>query len=441
MSLRTRVALWTFVTALLAAASLTALHVWDAARAAHAALSAEGRRIAVSAVTLADVLRLTGDDADRATLQSYLRAAVKGSAGQDPSADQLAFALVVDESGELVAGEVAPAVLDMPGAADPVSAVVAAQSLPSHLVVIDADVLARDVEPDLQKKIPDQKVGRVLVGLSARPAMTAAITSALVSSAVSAFTAFGFAALLFAYLGRRVVRPQLDEKEVELAEKESDNARLKSALSRHVGVKLADEIADIPVGAGRRMMVSALFLDVESFGTRMARTSPEEVVAFLQELMAACVEVVHAHDGHVARLMGDTLLAAWGMPLARPDDALNATRAALALQKRCQELSDAQRARGGEPFTVGVGVATGEAVVANVGSADRAETVLVGEVITLARRVEEQAKSLGFGVLVSSETFGRVDQVFEGAATPPILVKGIGTPLVLFRVRPRARGA
>src|SRR5207245_2779683 len=136
---------------------------------------------------------------------------------------------------------------------------------------------------------------------------------------------------------------------------------------------------------------------------------------------------------------GDTVLALWGVPESLEDDAENAVAAGLALIDECAALSEQRRMRGEEPFTVGVGVATGEAVLATVGTTERAESIVVGEPVTLARHIEEEARAAGFGLLVSEETFKLVQAKYQGAATPPVLIRGFGMPVTMYRVRAKKR--
>jgi adenylate cyclase len=171
--------------------------------------------------------------------------------------------------------------------------------------------------------------------------------------------------------------------------------------------------------------------------------------------VSSVITIVQEHDGHVEKVLGDAVLVVWGVPPpakgapARVGDEERATRAALAILARCKELSEARRAQRLEPFAVGIGVATGDAMIATVGTDDRAETVVVGEPVVLARRIQEEAAALSFGLLLAEETFRALPTAgsssalgpglggFEGAGTPPVLVKGVGVPLTLYRVRPR----
>ncbi len=447
--LRARVAATTFVVALLTSGTLTALFAFDAYQARIARLRAEGRRVAFSAVTLYDVLRLTGSEADKATLQAFLSAAVRGTSSEE----ELAYAVVLDDKGAVVAQATSSRNPSPQGAAPAPGA-----PCPDGTLCINAGVVGRDTAG----KSPDAAAGRVLVGLSTAPAMAALKRTTAVAGGLSALVALLFSGALLSVVSRRVVRPiarvvegmqavragklegvapvvgadegaelvdGFNEMVVALASKQA-------TLERHVGKRMT---SDISAGdAGRRLRVTALHFDIEGFGARVSRDPPETVVQLLHEVMGACVAIVEEHDGHVSRLMGDTLLAVWGLPKPAEDDALRAVRAAFAMMERCRAVSDERRTRDEEAFTVGIGMATGDAVVATIGSAARAESVVVGEPVALAQRAQEEAKATGFGLLVSAETYGAVRTAFEGAATPPMLLRGFGVPLSLFRVRPRA---
>jgi hypothetical protein len=63
--------------------------------------------------------------------------------------------------------------------------------------------------------------------------------------------------------------------------------------------------------------------------------------------------------------------------------------------------------------------------------------VVVGEVTALAAALEGEARAHRFGLVVAEETFAQVSAQYEGAASPPTLVHGIGVPLTFYRVRPR----
>lgn len=391
---------------LLSAALLVAFFAFETAAARRERLLAEGRRVALSAVTLYDVLRLTGSVEDKATLTSFVQAAVRGTDAED----ELVYVTIRDASGAVLISE-GSAVPGAPG-----------------ILEVRASVVARDQGA----AETDAAAGSVVVGLSTEPGARELAASVGLGGGAALLAAVGLALSLSSVVRRRVLNPVADELEAEREEQ----ARLAGALSRHVGRQRAGALA-----AGERARqgrVTVLVVNVQGFLPMLQRHTPQAALQLLDELYATTSRVVHAHHGHVEKMLGDTVQCVWGVAGARPDDELRAVAAGLELQDEIGALAAARKARGDEPFKVGIGIATGDAVIGAVGGAVRAESVVVGEVTALATAVEQEAKIHGFGLLVAEETFSQVATHYEGAATPPMVVRGMGMPLTFYRVRRRA---
>lgn len=407
MQPRSRVTVWMMTASLLAAAALVAFFAVESAAARRARLVAEGRRVALSTVTLYDVLRLTGSAADRETLVSYVDATVGGTDADD----ELVYLEVRDASGALVAAaggseQRAPGVLE-----------------------VKADVVARDRD-DPGAEAP---AGSVAVGLATDPGARELAASVGLGAGAALLAAVGLALSLARLVRRRVIAPA----ERELLAERDEHERLHGVLARHVGDQRAQAIATGERARQRR--VTVLNINVAGFLPLLQRQPPAATLHLLDELYATTTRVVHGHGGHVEKMLGDTVQCAWGVAGEAPDDERRAVAAGLTLQREVAVLSAARKERGDGAFTVGIGIATGDAVVGTVGGSARAESVVVGEVTALAGALEREARAHNFGLLVSEDTFARVADQYEGAASPPILVDGIGVPLTFYRVRPRAQ--
>lgn len=409
MTPRSRVTPWLLAGSLLATSLLVAFFAVETAHARRQRLLAEGRRVALSAVTLYDVLRLTGAEADRATLVSFVQAAVHGSEDED----ELVFIDVRDAEGRVVAAQ-GPADTSAPG-----------------VVRVHAQVVARD----RGDSGTDTPAGRVTVGLSTATSARELLASVGLGGGAALLGAVGLALALSSLVRRRVLSPMEGALEAEREEQE----RLAGALTRAVGQQRARAVVENE--AARVGRVTVMVVHVADFLPMLQRQPPEAALRLLDELYAVTARVVHTHGGHVEKMLGETVQCVWGIRGARPDDELRAVAAALQVQREVAALAAARKQRGDEPFAVGVGLATGEAVIGTVGGAARAEAVVVGEVTAVAQAVEEEARAHGFGLLVDEETFRCVSSSYEGAATPPMLVRGIGVPLTLYRVRPRRPSA
>src|SRR5206468_2522437 len=120
-------------------------------------------------------------------------------------------------------------------------------------------------------------------------------------------------------------------------------------------------------------------------------------------------------------------------PLAHPDHAERAAAAAIAMQRAMADVNEAHAQRGLPRFEMGVGINTGEAVVGNIGSEQRAKYAVVGAAVNLAARVE--GCTVGGQIFLSPATYAQIHDLVEVAAPVPVELKGIAEPLLLYELR------
>ncbi len=191
---------------------------------------------------------------------------------------------------------------------------------------------------------------------------------------------------------------------------------------------------------GERRMVTILFSDVKGSTAMGERLDPEEVMEVMNGAFDVLIGAVYKHEGTLARLMGDAILAFFGAPIAHENDPERAVRCALEIVGGAQAYAQKLEAeRGIQGFNVRVGINTGLVVVGEVGSDLRVEYTAMGDAINLAARMEQNAP-VG-GVMISHDTFLQVQGIFDLQALEPISVKGKSQPVRVYRVeraKPRA---
>ncbi len=154
------------------------------------------------------------------------------------------------------------------------------------------------------------------------------------------------------------------------------------------------------VGAAptERRVVSVLFADLVG-STRIAqRVDPERMRALIQTHFSAMREEIERYGGVVEKFIGDAVMAVFGLPTAHEDDPERAVRAAMSMQQRMTELN----ARLSAELHIRIGVSTGE-VVADPAAVEAGQSMVTGEVVNLAARLQEQAPA--DGVLVDERTY------------------------------------
>ncbi len=212
-----------------------------------------------------------------------------------------------------------------------------------------------------------------------------------------------------------------------------ERQRILAAFGQQVSPEIVGELLrQGPEIASRRTFVCVLFLDVRDF-TRLAEgKSPEEIVAWQNALFGAAVQIVNRHRGIINQFLGDGFMATFGAPVSGGNDSANAVAAARELLAAARSLSDSGRI---PDCRLGIGLHAGEAVTGNIGSAERRQYSVSGNVVILASRIEQLNKRFGSQLLCSGEVLASAG-IAAGEAAPlgPVTVKGRDEPLELYRL-------
>lgn len=203
-----------------------------------------------------------------------------------------------------------------------------------------------------------------------------------------------------------------------------------SALGKYLPRDIASQILQEPEKLalhGEKREIFVVFTDLEGF-TKLSHAIPPEMVAqLLNRYLDMLSEVVLAHGGTIDKFVGDAVVAFWGAPISRPDDGMNAARAAFAMWQAGEtfraDLPDGVPQIG----KTRVGLHWGEAIVGNFGGEGRIQYTALGDSMNTASRLESANKALDTSVLASREAversgldwwrpLGRV--VLRGRATP-----------------------
>jgi class 3 adenylate cyclase len=172
-----------------------------------------------------------------------------------------------------------------------------------------------------------------------------------------------------------------------------------------------------------RKVVTALFVDVVSSTALGERLDAEDVKLVVGEAVARIVGEIEALGGHVKDLAGDGVLAFFGAPVTREDDAERAVLVALRIIGEMDEYGrDVRRGWGVEGFGVRVGAATGPVVVGEVGAGTRIEYAAFGDTVNVAARLQGAAEP--GAILVDDATHRAVEPLFDWGEPRELELKG-----------------
>ena len=209
-----------------------------------------------------------------------------------------------------------------------------------------------------------------------------------------------------------------------------------NAAQGSIREKLAHLLAKEQEAEAQLKYITVLFADVVG-STRMgSNLDPEDILSIMDGALQQFKRVIEMHGGKCLRFMGDGLMAAFGVPIAREDDARRAVQSGL-------DLLQAGRLYAGQVqahwdvgnFQVRVGINTGQVIV---GGGVEAENTVMGTAINIAARMESAA--LPDSVLISQDTYRHVRNLFVVHVQPPLLVKGKDEPMQTYLVQGAAQG-
>jgi adenylate cyclase len=211
----------------------------------------------------------------------------------------------------------------------------------------------------------------------------------------------------------------------------------RAALSRYFSPNLAERLANGAGGpdgldlGGQRREVASLFTDLAGF-TALVETLPPDVLgALLNDYLAGMTDIVFAHDGTVAKIIGDALHILFGAPSEQPDHATRAVACALALDAFAESFRARWR---GEGVTIGetrIGIHAGTAVVGNFGGGRFFDYSAYGDTINVAARLEAANKAIGTRLCASRAVAERAEN-FRGRPVGDLILRGRAEPVRAF---------
>ncbi len=238
--------------------------------------------------------------------------------------------------------------------------------------------------------------------------------------------------LISAVAAQTAVTVETIKAHKRLAREEVARANYSRFMPEYVVKQLLENPDSFRLG-GVNQIITVLFADIRGFTAFAEKEKPEKVVGLLNRYFSAMSEIIFAYGGTLDKYIGDGLMAIFGAPTATPEDAKNALKTAVTMQKRIETLNKELAVEGIKPVNVGIGLHTGEATIGYIGSEQRSEYTAIGDTVNIAARLESNAKS--GQILVSEATAKAGGEIFTFISHEPLNVKNRLEPVPLFEVK------
>jgi adenylate cyclase len=212
----------------------------------------------------------------------------------------------------------------------------------------------------------------------------------------------------------------------EARQRQAEAERAHASLSRYFSPNLAQRLAREPEAGeleGQRRNITTLFTDIAGFTALVEALEPSVLGPLLNEYLTGMTDIVFAHDGTVAKIIGDAIHVLFGAPGEQPDHAARAVVCALALDDYAQSICQRYRQEGVPLGATRIGVHAGPAIVGAFGGGRFFDYTAYGDTINVAARLEGANKQLGTRICISAPLAKQVEN-FQGRPVGDLVLRG-----------------
>ena len=182
---------------------------------------------------------------------------------------------------------------------------------------------------------------------------------------------------------------------------------------------------------GERRHLTILFTDLTGYARMMEQYDPEDVQTLMASIIKRGIQIIEAYNGHVERIIGDEILALFGLPVAHEDDAIRAIKAAQEIHATVKAIKPDSIVLT-EPVAMHTGINTGLVVTARTTPVDGTFD-LSGDAVNIASRLSDMARP--DEILVGPETYRQSFGFFDFETQPAINIQGKLRPVAVYAVK------
>jgi class 3 adenylate cyclase len=227
----------------------------------------------------------------------------------------------------------------------------------------------------------------------------------------------------------------------EARRRQAEAERAHASLSRYFSPQIASRLACDGEADGMAVHwreIATIFTDITSFTTLVESATPEVLGALLNEYVGGMTDVVFAHEGTVAKIIGDAIQVLFNAPGEQPDYATRAVACAHDLDIWAEQFRERWQAKGVSFGATRIGVHAGPALVGNFGGSRFFDYTAYGDTINTAARLEAANKFLGTRICVSAAIANGVER-FQGRPVGDLVLRGRSEPLRAYEALPPER--
>jgi adenylate cyclase len=215
-----------------------------------------------------------------------------------------------------------------------------------------------------------------------------------------------------------------------------EQRRLRRVLGRSVDPHVMERLlsaSETEIVNCERSVLTVLYADIRGSTALAEHTEPDLLVGFINDYLSQMTDIILSCEGTLDKFVGDEVMALFGAPFPQPDHALRAIHVALQMQQAHQGIMKTWDAQGVQKAPIGIGIATGELIVGELGCLKRTDYSVIGRAANLGARICSAAK--GGQILISEATYELVKDEVEAVPIQGLHFKGVNQDVTVYEVQ------
>lgn len=224
----------------------------------------------------------------------------------------------------------------------------------------------------------------------------------------------------------------------KMAEQLQEQELFKSGASHYISQHLLEKISKAKGHIklrGERRKITVLFADIKDFTILSEKIAPEVVVSLLNDYFTEMIDIILKYNGTIDNLIGDGIMAEFGIPLDDPEQERNSVIAAREMHRTFNKLRQKWEEQIKVPLKMEIGIHSGEAIVGSIGDQQqRMVYTAIGDTVNTAARLKQIAKEKLYPLIVSETTFKALNNEFRSEPLGPLKLPGKTTLINAYKI-------
>lgn len=216
-----------------------------------------------------------------------------------------------------------------------------------------------------------------------------------------------------------------------------ENEKLKRGFAHYISQNMSEKLLQ-ERGTGKLegelRKITILYCHIRNFNQFAKSLGPQGIMTFLNNYFQRVLRIIFKYDGMLDKLVGDGIIAEFGIPLEDPNQEKNAVLAAIEMQKESEKIVAEWSSKSSVKIAIAIGIHTGETIVGTIDSENKLEYTSIGDTLNVATQIEKAVKEGIHPIIVTESTLKALNGQFPAQELQMPLLTDTGEAIKVYNL-------